>query len=443
MEKLAIFGTGYVGLVSGVCLAQSGNHVMCVDIDEKKIERLKNGDPIIYEPGLEELIKTNVATGRLIFTTDAQKAIEENDILMFAVGTPPKESWEADLSAVYEVSKTIGKHMNGKKVIVQKSTVPPGTGKEMEDMIDEELKKRGKEIEFAVVSNPEFLKEGSAVEDFMKPDRIVIGLNESWARKKLEQLYHPFMRQGYKVVFMDRLSAELTKYAANAMLATRISFMNEMARLAEKIGADIEMVRRGIGVDPRIGKQFLYPGPGYGGSCFPKDVKAIVALARKNNVDNDLLTAVELVNKKQRDWFVEKIKTYYNGEISGKTFAIWGLAFKANTDDVRETSVLPIAKALAEAGAILQAYDPEATETFKKEYGENKNISYATSDRDVLDGADALIILTEWQQFRSPDFELIAQKLADRTIFDARNLYDPEEVTANKLQYVSIGRKNA
>ncbi len=442
MQKVAIFGTGYVGLVSGACLARVGNKVVCVDVDEKKIELLNEGKCPIYEPGLEELLKEVIASGRLTFTLDAKKAVEENDIIMSAVGTPPGEDGSADLQYVLDVARTIARHANGYKVIVTKSTVPPLTGEKVEEAVHEEFIKRGKAHHFAVLSNPEFLKEGSAVQDFLKPDRIIIGVNDDKARAMMERLYAPFMRSGFRVVFTDRVSAEMTKYAANSMLATRISFMNEIARLAEKVGADVEEIRRGIGVDPRIGKAFLYAGPGYGGSCFPKDVKALAHFARENGETSHILDAVRLVNDEQRVYIINKIKAAASGHLKGKKIAVWGLSFKAHTDDVRESPAIEIIKALVAAKANVYVYDIEAHKTFKEhtEIGKHKNLHYGADQYAVTKDADMLVILTEWPQFRSPDFDVIKKNLKEPIIVDARNLYDVQEMHDQGFKYSSVGR---
>ncbi len=438
--KIAIFGTGYVGLVTGSCLAQTGNNVTCLDINRKKINFTKRGRCPIYEPELEELIKKNLKEKRLSFSTDLKKGIKENHILVIAVGTPSKGNGEADLSAVFEVAKQIGKNMNDEKIIVQKSTVPVGTGDKVERIIGEELKTRKKEINFSVVSNPEFLKEGSAVDDFMKPDRIIIGVENEKARIALEKIYYPFMRKGYRVIFMNRASAELTKYAANTMLATRISFINNLSRLAEKVGADAAMIREGIGSDRRIGKDFLYPSVGYGGSCFPKDVKALISVLRKNKVDVALFESVEKINKEQKDWFFDKISKYFKGNLKGKKIAVWGLAFKAETDDVRESAALYFVDKILNSGGIANVFDPEAQENFKKAIGRKARILYAQDEYKALERADALVVLTEWFQFRNPDFDKIKSALKEPVIFDGRNLYDVESLEKMGIKYYCIGR---
>lgn len=442
MEKVAIFGTGYVGLVSGACLGKVGNKMTCVDIDADKVKRLKKGECPIYEPGLQEVQLEAMKSGNLVFTTDAPKAIKENDIIMLAVGTPPGNDGSADLVHVRTVAELIGKYANADKVVVTKSTVPPLTGDMVEKLIADELKKRKVKHQISVVSNPEFLKEGSAVDDFLKPDRIVVGTNDESAQTRMKSLYRPFMRQGYKVIFLDRVSAEMTKYAANAMLATKITFMNEMSRIAEKVGADIEAIRYGIGADPRIGKEFLYAGPGYGGSCFPKDVKAIAHLAHTVGVTPTLLDAVEDVNKEQRYFFFNKITRHFGKDLTGKNFALWGLAFKANTDDVRESPAETIIEELIAAGAQVKAYDPEAQDTFAEhtKIGKNKQLQYTTEQYEALERADALIIMTEWSQFRAPDLHKIKKELKKPVIFDARNLLEPTEMVSDGFTYVSVGR---
>jgi UDPglucose 6-dehydrogenase len=438
--KIAIFGTGYVGLVSGACLAQSGNTITCVDIDKEKIEFIKRGNCPIYEPGLEELIKKNVEEKRLFFSSNPEKAIEENDILMLAVGTPSQDNGEADLSAVFEVARTIGKHMVKSKIIVQKSTVPVGTGKKVEQIVSEELKKRKKKLKFSVASNPEFLKEGSAVDDFMKPDRVIIGAEDKNAIKELQKVYAPFMRKGYRVIFMNRASAELTKYAANSMLATRISFINCMARLAEEVEADIQMIKEGIGSDSRIGKAFLYASIGYGGSCFPKDVKALISTIKENGIDAGIFDSVEKVNKDQKQWFLDKILKFCDNDLKNKKIAVWGLSFKAETDDVREAASLFFCNEFIKRGAKLNVFDPEAMKSFKKMFGKNKSVSYSENEYEAAKNADFLVVLTEWMQFREPDFARLKKEMKTPVIFDGRNLYVPEDMKENGFKYFSIGR---
>ena len=438
--KIAIFGTGYVGLVSGACLAQSGNTITCVDIDKKKIEFIKKGNCPIYEPGLEELIQKNTEEKRLFFTSNSKKAIEDNDILFIAVGTPAKDNGDADLSAVFGVAQTIGKNMNKPKIVVQKSTVPVGTGKKVEQIIAEELKKRKKKLRFSVASNPEFLKEGSAVDDFMKPDRVIIGAEDKNTISELQKVYGPFMRKGFRVIFMNRASAELTKYAANSMLATRISFMNNLARLAEKVGANIQMIKEGIGSDSRIGKSFLYSSIGYGGSCFPKDVKALISTIKKNGIDAGMFESVEKVNKDQKQWFLDKILKFFHNDLKNKKIAIWGLSFKAETDDVRDAASLFFCEEFAKRGAKMNVFDPEAMKSFEKMFGKNASVSYAENEYEAAKNADFLVVLTEWMQFRDPDLEKLKKEMKTPVIFDGRNLYDPEIMKEIGFKYFSIGR---
>jgi len=442
--NIAIVGTGYVGLVSGTCFSESGNQVICVDIDEKKVERLTKGEVVIYEPGLEVIFERNLKAGRLHFTTDLNSAVEKSDLIFLALPTPPGEDGSADLSYVLGVAEHIGnilKEHKAYKVVINKSTVPVGTAEKVQAKIAENF-----DGEFDVVSNPEFLREGVAVDDFMKPDRVVVGTSSERARGLMEQLYKPFVRQGNPVYFMDERSAEITKYAANSYLATRITFMNELANICEKVGADVDVVRKGMGSDTRIGKRFLFPGIGYGGSCFPKDVQALARTSHQNGYDFNILDSVMRVNDKQKLVLFEKIKEYYTGDLSGKIIAIWGLAFKPNTDDVREAPALYIIEKLVEAGAQVQAFDPEATENVMKHF-ENKSedflqkISYADSAYDALEGSDCLAILTEWSIFRTPDFEQMRSKLTEPVIFDGRNLYDLDVLQKEGFYYNSIGRK--
>lgn len=439
--KVSIFGTGYVGLVTGACLAHSGHNVTCVDVDENKVNRLLAGDIPIYEPGLEDIVKQNVAEGRLHFTTDAKRAVDHGQVIFIAVGTPPDEDGSADLRYVLQVATTIGEHMQGYRLIVNKSTVPVGTADKVRDAVAETLNKRGINIAFDVASNPEFLKEGAAVSDFMKPDRIVVGTDAERVRELMGELYESFNRNHEKLMFMDVRSAELTKYAANAMLATKISFMNEISRLAEKLDADIEWVRKGIGSDPRIGFQFIYPGIGYGGSCFPKDVKALLRTANSVGDPASLLTAVETVNDAQKHVLVNKVKQHYNDQLAGKTFAVWGLAFKPNTDDMREAPSRVIMENLWAMGAKVKAYDPEAMEETHRIYGDREDLELVDSAYDALEGADALIVCTEWRSFRSPDWDVLEAKLRDRVIFDGRNLYNPARMREKGFTLYSIGRQ--
>ncbi|MBN6148743.1 UDP-glucose/GDP-mannose dehydrogenase family protein [Xanthomonas sp. AmX2] len=440
--RVAIFGTGYVGLVTGTCLAEVGHHVVCVDIDQAKVDGLNQGVVPIYEPGLSPMVKANHAARRLFFTTDAASAIAHGDIVFIAVGTPPDEDGSADLQYVLAVARTIGKHIHGPTVVVNKSTVPVGTADKVRAAIAAELEARGENIEFDVVSNPEFLKEGDAVADCMRPDRIVIGFSKPGTAARLRRLYAPFNRNHDRIVEMDVRSAELTKYAANAMLATKISFMNEIANIAERVGADVEKVRQGIGSDPRIGWHFIYPGAGYGGSCFPKDVQALARTAQQYGHDPKLLEAVEAVNEAQKGHLYELIQRHYDGSesIKGKTFAVWGLAFKPNTDDMRAASSRRLLAQLWDAGAKVRAYDPEATHEAKRIFGERDDLSFCEEAFDALEGADALVVVTEWKQFRSPDFTRMKELLGDAVVFDGRNLYDPQEIEAFGLAYYGIGR---
>lgn len=438
--KITVFGSGYVGLVTGACLAEVGNDVVCMDIDEGKISKLKQGIIPIYEPGLEAMVKENQAAGRLSFTTDVKEAVDHGLFQFIAVGTPPDEDGSADLQYVLAVAKSIAENMEDYRVVIDKSTVPVGTADRVKNVIDEVLAQRGKALEFDVVSNPEFLKEGAALDDFMKPDRVVIGTDNPRTAELLKALYAPFNRSHDRVIAMDIRSAELTKYAANAMLATKISFMNELANLAERLGADIENVRRGIGSDSRIGYSFIYPGCGYGGSCFPKDVKALERTAKEIGYHAELLNAVENVNNRQKHRLFEKISSHYQGNLKGKVFALWGLAFKPNTDDMRDAPSRVLLEALIEAGATVQAYDPEAIEEAQRIYGNKAGLSYSQSPADALKGADALAIVTEWKQFRSPDFDLLNTSLTDKVIFDGRNMFEPAIVSRSGLHYYAIGR---
>ena len=441
--RLTIFGSGYVGLVTGACMAETGNHVVCVDIDEAKIARLNNGEVPIYEPGLDDYIERNMAAGRLEFTTDIQKGVGHGLFQFIAVGTPPDEDGSADLKQVLAVAQSIGQHMGDYRIIVDKSTVPVGTADKVRQTIRAALNERGAALEFDVVSNPEFLKEGAAIDDFMKPDRVVIGTDNPRTAELLRALYEPFNRNRDRIISMDIRSAEMTKYAANAMLATKISFMNAIANIAERLGADVEKVRIGIGSDPRIGYHFIYPGAGYGGSCFPKDVRALAMSAAKAGYAAELLDSVESVNERQKRRLFEKISDHYEGDLSGKTIALWGLAFKPRTDDMREASSRVLMEALWEAGATVRAYDPEALEETRRIYGDLPQLVLCDSAQEALEGANCLAIVTEWQEFRSPDFEAITERLADNVIFDGRNLYDPELLKTMGLTYYAIGRGNA
>ena len=438
--KVTIFGSGYVGLVTGACLAEVGNEVVCVDIDQGKIDRLNQGEVPIHEPGLDSLIQRNRTAGRLRFTTDVDEGVAHGLFQFIAVGTPPDEDGSADLQYVTAVARSIGERMADYRIIVNKSTVPVGTADRVRETVGAELAGRQTHVEFDVVSNPEFLKEGAAIDDFMKPDRIVVGADNPRTTELLRALYAPFNRNHDRLVCMDIRSAELTKYAANAMLATKISFMNELANLAERLGADIEKVRVGIGSDPRIGYHFIYPGCGYGGSCFPKDVKALERTARDVGYPAQLLQAVEGVNERQKLTLFEKIHAYFEGDLTGKTLAVWGLAFKPNTDDMREASSRVLMENLWAAGARVRAFDPVAMEETRRIYGDRPDLTLCDSPEAALEGADALAIVTEWNVFRSPDFDGIRQALARPAIFDGRNLYDPVQLRAQGFDYFGIGR---
>lgn len=437
--KIAVVGTGYVGLVSGTCFAETGNHVTCIDIDEQKVNKLKAGEITIYEPGLEKIFTRNLKEGRLRFTTSLAEGIKDASIIFLALPTPPGEDGSADLKYILGVAADLGKLLQPSdyKVIVDKSTVPVGTSEKVRATILADG--TGIQAAFDVVSNPEFLREGAAVEDFMKPDRVVIGTSSEKARKTMQRLYEPFVRQGNPIIFMDERSAELTKYAANSFLAVKISFMNEIAVLCEKLGANVDMIRRGIGTDFRIGKHFLYPGLGYGGSCFPKDVQALSKSSIDVSYDFKILNAVMDVNALQKQFFISKIRNYYKDDLTGKKFAVWGLAFKPNTDDIREAPALEVIDYLVENGATVTAFDPEAMENVKKEY-KNK-ISFAEGQYEALTGADALIICTEWNEFRTPEFEKISAALVKNVIFDGRNLYDTDTMESLGFYYESIGRR--
>ncbi|HEY7556737.1 MAG TPA: UDP-glucose/GDP-mannose dehydrogenase family protein [Candidatus Binatia bacterium] len=432
--KIAVVGTGYVGLVAGTCFAEGGNDVICVDIDENKIATLNRGEVPIYEPGLEEMIRRNADDRRLSFTTDIAAAVRRSEIIFIAVGTPQGRTGRANLEYVRATARSIAKAMNGRKIIVTKSTVPVGSTDEIRAII-----KSGTRYSFAVLSNPEFMKEGAAVEDFMKPDRVVLGGDDFKAIEKLKELYEPFVRTGNPIMVMDARSAEMCKYAANAMLATKISFINEVARLCEKMGADVGEVRRAISMDRRIGPHFIFPGAGYGGSCFPKDVRAMISMGEKK-VEMSLLRAVEKVNEKQKRVLVDKVKGFFGGKLTGKTFAVWGLAFKPRTDDMRDAPAITVINALLGAGAKVQAFDPEAMPEAKRIFGER--IRYAAHNYDALDGAAALLILTEWNEFRRPDFSRMKQLLQNPVIFDGRNVYDPTDLKKLGFKYFSIGRKH-
>jgi len=439
--KVTVFGIGYVGLVQAAILAEVGHDVVCIDVDANKVERLKQGHIPIYEPGLEPLVKENYSAGRLNFTTDAAAGVKHGEVQFIAVGTPPDEDGSADLKYVLAVATTIAQNMERHQIVIDKSTVPVGTGDKVKAKIQEVLTARGRsDLTFDVVSNPEFLKEGSAVADCMKPDRIIIGTDSKNAEDTMRELYAPFNRNHEKIIIMDVRSAELTKYAANCMLATKISFMNEMANLAELLGADIEAVRHGIGSDPRIGYQFIYPGVGYGGSCFPKDVQALIQTAEKINFDSKVLKAVEARNNEQKTTLFTKIYKHFNGDLKGKTFAVWGLSFKPNTDDMREAPSRVLMEALWAAGAKVQAYDPEAMNETQRIYGSRDDLLLCGTKESALKGADALAIVTEWQAFRAPDFDVIKTMLSQATIFDGRNMYDPKRMQKKGFVYYSVGR---
>ncbi len=437
--KIAIVGTGYVGLVSGTCFSETGVDVTCVDIDEKKINGLKNGIVPIYEPGLETMIQRNVEKKRLKFSTSLKDSLKDCQVVFSAVGTPPDEDGSADLKYVITVAREVGQNMTDYLVMVTKSTVPIGTANKVKAAIQEELDKRGMDIPFDVASNPEFLKEGDAIDDFLKPDRIVIGVDSERAEKIMKRLYKPFLLNNHPIIFMDVPSAELTKYAANSMLATKISFINDIANLCEIVGADVNMVRRGIGSDSRIGPKFIYAGAGYGGSCFPKDVKALIRTSDENNYSLDILKAVENVNNRQKSVLFAKLSKHFNNDLKGKTFALWGLSFKPNTDDMREAPSLVLIDSLVEAGAAVKAYDPVAIEETKRIIGDK--VYYAQDQYDALVDADALILLTEWNEFRVLNYKVIEKLLKNKLIFDGRNIYEPNEMKEFGFTYYSIGRK--
>jgi UDPglucose 6-dehydrogenase len=438
--KVTVFGSGYVGLVTGVCLAEVGNDVMCIDVDQQKIDNLKKGIIPIYEPGLDELVKDNQQAGRIKFTTDIQEAVSHGVFQFIAVGTPPDEDGAADLQYVLAVAKSIAENMSDYRIVIDKSTVPVGTADKVKEAILQVQASRGVAIDFDVVSNPEFLKEGAAINDFMKPDRIIVGTDNPRTAELLKALYAPFNRSHERIITMDVRSAELTKYAANAMLATKISFMNELANLAELLGADIEHVRNGIGSDSRIGYSFIYPGCGYGGSCFPKDVKALERTARQMGYKAELLNAVENVNDRQKQVLFNKVVQHYKDDLQGKIFALWGLAFKPKTDDMREAPSRIILEALINAGAVVRAFDPEAMAEAKRIYGDKPGLTLVETAEEALQGANALIVVTEWKNFWSPDFDLIKRTLKDAVIFDGRNLYQPELLKKQGFVYYGIGR---
>jgi UDPglucose 6-dehydrogenase len=443
--NVAIFGTGYVGLVTGSCLAEVGHSVVCIDIDQTRIEQLNQGVLPIWEPGLEAMVERNVAEGRLHFTTDVARAVAHAEIQLIAVGTPPDEDGSADLQYVLAVAESIARHMDGYRVIVNKSTVPVGTAEKVQAKIAAVLVERGVDVGYDVVSNPEFLKEGAAVGDFLKPDRIIIGTDSAEARARMRELYAPFNRNHERIMFMDVKSAELTKYAANAMLATKISFMNELANMAELLGADIENVRKGIGADPRIGYHFIYPGCGYGGSCFPKDVRALERTAAQIGYDAQLIKAVEAVNSRQKNVLFAKLARHFGGaeKLRGKTIAVWGLAFKPNTNDMREAPSRALIEALWAAGARVQAFDPVAMDEARRIYGPRDDLVLGSNKYAVLEGADALVICTEWQQFRAPDFDEMSIRLVSKVLIDGRNLYDAPGLTDSGWKYEGIGRSDS
>jgi UDPglucose 6-dehydrogenase len=438
--EIAVHGTGYVGLVTGACVADTGNRVMCVDIDEEKIRRLQQGEIPIYEPGLNDVVARNIANGRLQFTTDIAEGVNFGVVQFVAVGTPPDEDGSADMQYVLAVANSIGAEMQDYKLVVNKSTVPVGTADRVRDAVASQLQKRGVDIDFDVASNPEFLKEGAAVADFMRPDRIVVGTDSEKASELLRALYEPFNRNHERLLLLSIRSAELTKYAANAMLATKISFMNELANLAERLGADIEEVRVGIGSDPRIGYEFIYPGCGFGGSCFPKDVRALSRTAAEVGYKAELLEAVESVNERQKEVLFQKLSRHFDAELSGKTIALWGLAFKPNTDDMREAPSRHFMEACWDAGARVQAYDPVAIEETTRIYGEREDLMLCESANAALDGADILVVATEWREFRSPDYDAICNSMSAPAIIDGRNIFDPKHMQELGISYYAIGR---
>ena len=438
--KISVFGSGYVGLVQATVLAEVGHDVICMDIDHNKVELLQQGHVSIFEPGLSALVRENLDSKRLRFTSDEKLAVEHGQVLFIAVGTPPSEDGSADLSAVFAVGDAVARHREEPVILVEKSTVPVGTGDALTLHINNALKQAGRTLPFDVVSNPEFLKEGSAVSDCRRPDRIIIGCEREPVREVMRDLYAPFNRNHDRIMFMDLRSAELTKYAANCMLATKISFINQIAELAEHLGADIEAVRLGIGADTRIGYHFIYPGCGYGGSCFPKDMRALIHSAKQANCSSDLLQAVEAINERQKHKLFERINAFFNGDLKGKTFALWGLAFKPNTDDMRDAPSRVLMQALWAAGAHVRAFDPEAMQETQRLYGDEPRLSLMGTPESTLNGADALVVCTEWQQFKAPDFDLIKQRLKTPVIFDGRNLYDSERLARKGLQYFPMGR---
>lgn len=438
--KITVFGSGYVGLVQATVLAEVGHDVVCMDIDQAKVEQLRQGQVSIYEPGLASLVKENLEKKRLQFTCDEQLAVEHGEVLFIAVGTPSRDDGSADLSGFFAVGEAIARHRSEPVIIVEKSTVPVGSGDALSKHIDKTLRQSGRILQFDIVSNPEFLKEGSAVNDCRRPDRIVIGCENNDVHKVMRELYAPFNRNHDRIMFMDRRSAELTKYAANCMLATKISFINQIAELAEHLGADVESVRLGIGADSRIGYDFIYPGCGYGGSCFGKDIRALIHSAREAHCSNDLLRVVEDINERQKNKLFERVNAFYKGDLRGKTFALWGLAFKPNTDDMRDAPSRELMEALWRHGAQVRAYDPEAMQETQRLYGHDERLSLMGTPEATLGGADALVICTEWQQFKAPDFELLKERLKAPVIFDGRNLYDPERMARHGFHYYPMGR---
>lgn len=437
--KITIVGTGYVGLVSGTCFAETGLTVTCVDVDSKKIDKLRNGEIPIFEPNLDEIVSRNVKKGRLFFSTSLKDSIQESEAVFIAVGTPPDEDGSADLRYVLGVAKEIGQHMNQYMVVVTKSTVPIGTGFKVKAVIQEELNKRNSDLKFDIASNPEFLKEGNAIEDFLKPDRIIVGVESEEASRIIQKLYKPFLLNGHPIISMDILSAEMTKYAANAMLATKISFMNDIANLCEIVGADVNMVRKGIGSDPRIGSKFIYPGVGYGGSCFPKDVKALVKTGKSYDYPLEILQSVESVNNRQKSVLFHKLEKHYNKNLKGKTISIWGLSFKPQTDDMREAPSLVIIEKLLNAGCKVKVYDPVAMDECKRKIGDS--VEYAKDQYEALIDSDALMLITEWSEFRLPNFQVVEKLMKTKLIFDGRNIFDPSEMNDLGFSYYSIGRK--
>jgi UDPglucose 6-dehydrogenase len=441
MKRITVFGTGYVGLVTGTCFAEMGHRVTCVDIDQKKIDQLNAGHIPIFEPRLEELVHSNKAAQRLFFATDQKSAVRDAELVYIAVGTPPDEDGSADLRHVLAVARSTGQYMDSKKIIVNKSTVPVGTAAKVEQMIKEELRKRGLELPFSVVSNPEFLKEGTAIQDCLSPDRIVIGCEDAEVREVMESLYAPHRRNGHPILFMKTKAAEMTKYASNAMLATKISFMNEISRLCEHLGVDIEEVRRGIGTDSRIGFSFIYAGLGYGGSCFPKDVQALIKMGEQNHESLSILKAVEQVNRTQRERFFSKIVDHFEGALSGKKIAFWGLAFKPGTDDVREAPALDLIERLLDRGAVVVAFDPVAMHTTKRQLGSPDGLAFCSDQYLALEQVDALCVATEWGPFREPDFDKMRSNMKSAVVFDGRNLYQPKGMQERGFHYISIGRE--